>query len=243
MATARCHLQTRSRFWEHDPLGGLNFVGTDTRADRVWNTSSQQPATRSAAEQQLHPPYELRLPHPHGSSGEDVVRDHWCRSSYAPSCTIVTCDANALTRPMHDRILAGFEPATGGFVSPALSRPRTKTRPHRVRSPGPDRQLSRTAVHGPPMPPLCASAFGRKCISVASEVDARGAPVCVPCGPWDRAPCRCAAVREDAVPSTRWGRLDLNQRHFGPGGLRGAFMCSPRPRRPRRPANGGAGPM
>jgi flavin-dependent amine oxidoreductase len=83
MAAARCYFQTRSRFWEHDPLGGLNFGGTDTIAGRVWNTSSQQPATRSAAEQQVHPPYELWLPHPHGSSGEDVVRDHRCRSSQA----------------------------------------------------------------------------------------------------------------------------------------------------------------
>jgi monoamine oxidase len=45
MALARCYFQTRSRFWERDPLGplgGLNLVGTDTMAGRVWNTSSQQ---------------------------------------------------------------------------------------------------------------------------------------------------------------------------------------------------------
>lgn len=45
MAAARCHFQTRTRFWQHDPLGplgGLNLVGTDTMAGRVWNTSSQQ---------------------------------------------------------------------------------------------------------------------------------------------------------------------------------------------------------
>jgi monoamine oxidase len=45
MAVARCYFQTRSRFWEGDPLGplgGLNLVGTDTMAGRVWNTSSQQ---------------------------------------------------------------------------------------------------------------------------------------------------------------------------------------------------------
>jgi monoamine oxidase len=45
MAAARCYFQTRSRFWEHDPLGplgGLNLVGSDTMAGRVWNTSSQQ---------------------------------------------------------------------------------------------------------------------------------------------------------------------------------------------------------
>jgi monoamine oxidase len=44
-AGARCYFQTRSRFWEHDPLGplgGLNLVGTDTMAGRIWNTSSQQ---------------------------------------------------------------------------------------------------------------------------------------------------------------------------------------------------------
>jgi monoamine oxidase len=49
MALARCYFQTRSRFWEHDPLGrlgGLNLVGTDTMAGRVWNTSSQQPDPR-----------------------------------------------------------------------------------------------------------------------------------------------------------------------------------------------------
>jgi monoamine oxidase len=45
MAVARCYFQTRSRFWERDPLGrlgGLNLVGTDTMAGRMWNTSSQQ---------------------------------------------------------------------------------------------------------------------------------------------------------------------------------------------------------
>jgi monoamine oxidase len=45
MAAARCYFQTRTRFWRDDPLGplgGLNLVGTDTMAGRVWNTSSQQ---------------------------------------------------------------------------------------------------------------------------------------------------------------------------------------------------------
>jgi monoamine oxidase len=45
MAAARCYFQTRSRFWTRDPLaplGGLNLVGTDTMAGRVWNTSAQQ---------------------------------------------------------------------------------------------------------------------------------------------------------------------------------------------------------
>jgi monoamine oxidase len=45
MAAARCYFQTRSRFWSQDPLGplgGINLVGTDTMAGRVWNTSSQQ---------------------------------------------------------------------------------------------------------------------------------------------------------------------------------------------------------
>ena len=45
MAAARCHFQTRTRFWQDDPLGplgGLNLVGTDTMVGRVWNTSSQQ---------------------------------------------------------------------------------------------------------------------------------------------------------------------------------------------------------
>jgi monoamine oxidase len=48
MPAARCYFQTRSRFWERDPLGrlgGLELVGTDTMAGRVWNTSSQQPDT------------------------------------------------------------------------------------------------------------------------------------------------------------------------------------------------------
>jgi monoamine oxidase len=46
MPAARCYFQTRTRFWQNDPLGplgGLNLVGTDTTAGRVWNTSSQQP--------------------------------------------------------------------------------------------------------------------------------------------------------------------------------------------------------
>jgi monoamine oxidase len=45
MPAARCHFQTRTRFWTGDPLGtlgGLNLVGTDTFAGRIWNTSAQQ---------------------------------------------------------------------------------------------------------------------------------------------------------------------------------------------------------
>jgi monoamine oxidase len=45
MAAARCHFQARTRFWTSDslgPLGGLNLVGSDTFAGRIWNTSSQQ---------------------------------------------------------------------------------------------------------------------------------------------------------------------------------------------------------
>jgi monoamine oxidase len=45
MPAARCHFQTRTRFWGSDqlgPLGGLYLVGTDTFAGRIWNTSSQQ---------------------------------------------------------------------------------------------------------------------------------------------------------------------------------------------------------
>ena len=45
MPAARCYFQTSDRFWERDPLGrlgGLDLVGTDTMAGRVWNTSSQQ---------------------------------------------------------------------------------------------------------------------------------------------------------------------------------------------------------
>jgi monoamine oxidase len=45
MPAARSHVQTRTRFWEHDPLGplgGLDLVGTDTMAGRIWNTTSQQ---------------------------------------------------------------------------------------------------------------------------------------------------------------------------------------------------------
>jgi monoamine oxidase len=46
MPAARCYFQTGTRFWQQDPLGrlgGLELVGTDTMAGRVWNTSSQQP--------------------------------------------------------------------------------------------------------------------------------------------------------------------------------------------------------
>jgi monoamine oxidase len=46
MPAARCYFQTRTRFWRRDPLGvlgGLNMLGTDTMAGRVWNTSTQQP--------------------------------------------------------------------------------------------------------------------------------------------------------------------------------------------------------
>lgn len=46
LGLARVSMQTRTRFWRNDPLGplgGLNMVGTDTAADRIWNTSSLQP--------------------------------------------------------------------------------------------------------------------------------------------------------------------------------------------------------
>lgn len=52
MAAARCYFQTRSRFREErgddplGPLGGINLVGTDTFAGRLWNTSAQQPDSR-----------------------------------------------------------------------------------------------------------------------------------------------------------------------------------------------------
>jgi monoamine oxidase len=45
MPAARCHFQTGVRFWTSDPLGplgGLNLVGTDGFAGRIWSTSSQQ---------------------------------------------------------------------------------------------------------------------------------------------------------------------------------------------------------
>jgi len=47
MAVARCYFQTKSRFWQEDPLGrlgGLNIVGTDTFAGRIWDMSAHQPA-------------------------------------------------------------------------------------------------------------------------------------------------------------------------------------------------------
>jgi monoamine oxidase len=45
-ACSRLYLQTRTRFWRGDPLGalgGLNMIGTDTSAERIWNTSQHQP--------------------------------------------------------------------------------------------------------------------------------------------------------------------------------------------------------
>lgn len=45
-AAARAMFQTKSRFWQRDPLGrlgGLTMAGTDTNAGRVWNTSQLQP--------------------------------------------------------------------------------------------------------------------------------------------------------------------------------------------------------
>jgi monoamine oxidase len=43
---ARVSMQTKTRFWRNDPLGalgGLNMIGTDTPAERIWNTSALQP--------------------------------------------------------------------------------------------------------------------------------------------------------------------------------------------------------
>jgi monoamine oxidase len=48
MPAARAYFQTRTPFWQHDPLGplgGLNLVGTDTMVGRIWNTTSQQADT------------------------------------------------------------------------------------------------------------------------------------------------------------------------------------------------------
>lgn len=46
MPMARLYFQTKTRFWRADPigpLGGLNMIGTDTIAERIWNTSLLQP--------------------------------------------------------------------------------------------------------------------------------------------------------------------------------------------------------
>lgn len=43
---ARAYFQTKTQFWRSDPLGrlgGLKLGGTDTPAERVWNTSALQP--------------------------------------------------------------------------------------------------------------------------------------------------------------------------------------------------------
>lgn len=43
---SRIYFQTRTRFWRNDSLGtlgGLNMIGTDTSAERIWNTSQLQP--------------------------------------------------------------------------------------------------------------------------------------------------------------------------------------------------------
>jgi len=43
---SKVFFQTRTRFWRHDPggpLGGLNLVGTDTAAERIWDISPGQP--------------------------------------------------------------------------------------------------------------------------------------------------------------------------------------------------------
>jgi monoamine oxidase len=45
MPVARCCFQTKTQFWSRDPLGslgGLSLVGSDTFANRIWNTSSLQ---------------------------------------------------------------------------------------------------------------------------------------------------------------------------------------------------------
>jgi monoamine oxidase len=45
-AIGRACFQTRTRFWRNDPLGslgGLNMIGTDTPAERIWNMSTLQP--------------------------------------------------------------------------------------------------------------------------------------------------------------------------------------------------------
>ena len=45
-AAARVYFQTRTAFWREDPLGvlgGLKMIGTDTLAERIWNTSPGQP--------------------------------------------------------------------------------------------------------------------------------------------------------------------------------------------------------
>jgi monoamine oxidase len=41
MPAARCSLRTSTRFWQNDPLGGLDMIGPDSVAGRVWNTSPQ----------------------------------------------------------------------------------------------------------------------------------------------------------------------------------------------------------
>ena len=46
LPVSRLYFQTKTRFWRTDPLGplgGLNMIGTDTSAERIWNTSLLQP--------------------------------------------------------------------------------------------------------------------------------------------------------------------------------------------------------
>lgn len=45
-AAARVYFQTKTAFWRNDPLGtlsGLKMIGTDTLAERMWNTTPGQP--------------------------------------------------------------------------------------------------------------------------------------------------------------------------------------------------------
>jgi monoamine oxidase len=60
----RVYFQTKSQFWHSDPLGqlgGLRMIGTDTPADRIWNTSEIQGTPEGMLQAYLGPRHALAL--------------------------------------------------------------------------------------------------------------------------------------------------------------------------------------
>lgn len=63
-AAARVYFQTRTAFWREDPLGtlgGLKMIGTDTAAERIWNTSPGQPGSEGMLHAYLLGPHAEAL--------------------------------------------------------------------------------------------------------------------------------------------------------------------------------------
>ncbi len=116
MPAARSYFQTRTAFWQHDPLGrlgGLDLVGTDTMAGRVSNTTSQQADTSTGMLQAYMFDTEALESASHGTRRGQATRRLF--RAVLPACT--TRSSQPPTKPgrrTRGREEGGAGPRPGG---------------------------------------------------------------------------------------------------------------------------------